>query len=181
MDEKDSIIRFTIHNREPEPIMNIFTYENQTINTFNISSNRRQFVNEINIRNRRSGRTRRNSINRRTNNIGGMFELMNVATMLEPFNDRHITDNALQESLESYKNFEKKNINLTLSSVSYEDSGKEFESCAICQEDYEYNEKVSLTKCKHLFHTDCIKKWGCFKPECPMCKTDLPYEEYKID
>jgi hypothetical protein len=46
--------------------------------------------------------------------------------------------------------------------------------CNICLEDLEENEWVrKLTKCEHLFHTECIDKWFSEKPMCPVCKHDM--------
>lgn len=33
------------------------------------------------------------------------------------------------------------------------------------------------TPCNHNFHKECITKWFENKPECPVCRTQLPYLE----
>ncbi|TKY66739.1 E3 ubiquitin-protein ligase RNF38/44 [Spatholobus suberectus] len=42
--------------------------------------------------------------------------------------------------------------------------------CAICLEDFESNEEVMLTPCKHMFHEDCIVPWLTSKGQCPVCR-----------
>lgn len=46
------------------------------------------------------------------------------------------------------------------------------ELCPIC---YDHIEKVTLTKCSHIFCADCIQEYGKGKKsiECPMCRTVL--------
>ncbi|XP_027347418.1 uncharacterized protein LOC113858843 [Abrus precatorius] len=43
--------------------------------------------------------------------------------------------------------------------------------CAICLEDFEANEEVMLTPCKHMFHEDCIVPWLTNKGQCPVCRS----------
>ena len=33
------------------------------------------------------------------------------------------------------------------------------------------------TPCKHNFHKECLTKWFENKPECPVCRTQLPFIE----
>ena len=53
------------------------------------------------------------------------------------------------------------------------------EKCVICFEDFEENESVKMTKCFHIFHYKCIKKWIESKqelieePDCPICRREL--------
>lgn len=34
-----------------------------------------------------------------------------------------------------------------------------------------------VTPCKHVFHKECLAKWFDNKPECPVCRKELPYLE----
>jgi hypothetical protein len=38
-------------------------------------------------------------------------------------------------------------------------------------------EKLMITPCKHVFHTECLHSWVAVKLECPICKQVLPYIE----
>ena len=39
------------------------------------------------------------------------------------------------------------------------------------QEEYKDNDLLGILKCRHDFHTDCIKKWLQVKNACPVCKS----------
>ena len=51
--------------------------------------------------------------------------------------------------------------------------------CSICIDDFEVGERLTLLpRCRHAFHSDCIKPWllerqGC----CPLCKMNVLEEE----
>ncbi|CAM0879643.1 unnamed protein product [Alopecurus aequalis] len=42
--------------------------------------------------------------------------------------------------------------------------------CLVCLEGYKDNDLLGILKCKHDFHTGCIKKWLQVKNACPVCK-----------
>ena len=46
--------------------------------------------------------------------------------------------------------------------------------CAICQECL--NEPVSITRCLHRFHSECLSRWVREKsaPFCPLCRSPMP-------
>jgi hypothetical protein len=46
------------------------------------------------------------------------------------------------------------------------------ERCLICLSDYEAAEELrQLTKCKHVFHRDCIDQWlTTGRNSCPLCR-----------
>lgn len=45
------------------------------------------------------------------------------------------------------------------------------QTCVICQEDIKVKDIVrTITKCKHIYHIDCIDKWFMENKKCPMCK-----------
>lgn len=46
-------------------------------------------------------------------------------------------------------------------------------NCSICLTEYEKKSFVSITKCNHLFHHDCIKEWSYYKDSCPVCREKL--------
>jgi hypothetical protein len=45
--------------------------------------------------------------------------------------------------------------------------------CAICLNFEESNDQVVQLKCKHQFHSCCIKKWISNVQSCPMCKAQV--------
>lgn len=44
------------------------------------------------------------------------------------------------------------------------------ESCSICLDDYERNDRVGYLNCGHFFHKDCIKTWLEKQSSCPLCR-----------
>lgn len=54
--------------------------------------------------------------------------------------------------------------------VVYEDEGR---NCAICLDDFEAREVVTVTPCNHMFHQDCIVPWVKSNGQCPVCRFAL--------
>lgn len=50
---------------------------------------------------------------------------------------------------------------------------KNFPMCVVCHGDFEEKCMVSELNCNHMYHTDCIKEWSCYKQECPMCRATI--------
>ncbi|CAI9089159.1 OLC1v1023670C1 [Oldenlandia corymbosa var. corymbosa] len=48
-----------------------------------------------------------------------------------------------------------------------DDDGKR---CAICLEDFEPKELVTVTPCNHMFHEECIVPWVKNQGQCPVCR-----------
>lgn len=49
-------------------------------------------------------------------------------------------------------------------------------TCSICMEDIKQRSRISVTKCKHYFHSRCLKRWlinKCSEPMCPCCRAKL--------
>lgn len=46
-------------------------------------------------------------------------------------------------------------------------------NCAICLNDFEPENLISITSCNHIFHKDCIKEWTHYKTNCPVCRDEL--------
>lgn len=42
--------------------------------------------------------------------------------------------------------------------------------CAVCLDDFEAGEMVTLTPCNHMFHGDCIVPWVKSNGQCPVCR-----------
>ncbi|GAB4855517.1 hypothetical protein Ancab_024136 [Ancistrocladus abbreviatus] len=52
--------------------------------------------------------------------------------------------------------------------------GKGALECAICLNEFEDDETLRLiTKCDHVFHTDCIDSWLVAHTTCPVCRANL--------
>lgn len=48
--------------------------------------------------------------------------------------------------------------------------------CSICIERVKPDQDICITKCKHMFHRECLYQWLVYKcpsPMCPMCRTNL--------
>lgn len=87
-------------------------------------------------------------------------------------------DDILQQSFEQQpQTIEKTDYNLIISSQEFKTLSDEIKNdnkeCSICVCEYENTDSISITNCNHIFHTDCIKEWGKYKQECPLCKTNL--------
>lgn len=95
-------------------------------------------------------------------------------------------ETAMRESLDQYKTQEKKpDVELC---VEGELATKDHldKSCVICKSDFELDEKITVLKCKHILHTECISEWVKYKSECPTCRekihtTFTEQEEKNID
>jgi len=49
--------------------------------------------------------------------------------------------------------------------------GSQNQSCPICFEDYEEDDKViSLPQCEHTFHPECVRRWLSKTSLCPICR-----------
>ncbi|KAF7849800.1 hypothetical protein BT93_L0263 [Corymbia citriodora subsp. variegata] len=48
--------------------------------------------------------------------------------------------------------------------------------CAICLDDFEPKQEVTVTRCEHTFHEDCIVPWLRDHGQCPVCRS-LLYEQ----
>ena len=62
-------------------------------------------------------------------------------------------------------------------------NGKSDESCVICQEDFKKKDRLKITPCGHIFHSQCISKWletECIRPTCPTCRHDCREDFSKV-
>ncbi|KAF3328552.1 E3 ubiquitin-protein ligase ATL41 [Carex littledalei] len=52
------------------------------------------------------------------------------------------------------------------------------EVCSVCLESFREGEMVrELTRCRHLFHTDCIDMWLYSHITCPLCRSVIGLAE----
>jgi hypothetical protein len=87
-------------------------------------------------------------------------------------------EEVLQESLNMQPDgLEKTDHLIKISSTRYktldEKIQNENKACSICIVDFDKEDKISITNCNHIFHTDCITEWGKYKTECPICREKL--------
>ncbi|CAD8071479.1 unnamed protein product [Paramecium sonneborni] len=47
------------------------------------------------------------------------------------------------------------------------------DACSICQNEIVKLEKIRELKCKHSYHSKCIKKWLLNEKKCPICQTEV--------
>lgn len=48
--------------------------------------------------------------------------------------------------------------------------------CSICLGNIHLNDSISITKCNHVYHEHCLRKWlteECTTPSCPTCRNNL--------
>ena len=51
----------------------------------------------------------------------------------------------------------------------------EIPSCCICLSPMKINQEVTLLKCQHLFHFNCLDKWIQNKEVCPFCRGKIEF------
>lgn len=49
--------------------------------------------------------------------------------------------------------------------------------CAICYQAMIISGNVRVTRCKHIFHGTCLRKWLYVQEKCPMCSTPITTAE----
>ncbi|XP_057796185.1 E3 ubiquitin-protein ligase ATL4-like isoform X2 [Salvia miltiorrhiza] len=47
---------------------------------------------------------------------------------------------------------------------------EEGKRCAVCLEDFETKQFVTITPCNHMFHEECIVPWVKSQGKCPVCR-----------
>lgn len=50
------------------------------------------------------------------------------------------------------------------------------DTCAICLEDFQHKEEISICRCGHAYHHKCIMKWMEIKETCPICQRNCRHE-----
>ncbi|KAL4499135.1 hypothetical protein ABPG72_017037 [Tetrahymena utriculariae] len=50
-------------------------------------------------------------------------------------------------------------------------------TCSICLGEYEDNDKIRVTWCRHVFHQQCIEEWALKKNQCPFCRETIFIEQ----
>lgn len=50
------------------------------------------------------------------------------------------------------------------------------DTCAICLDDFQTKEEISICKCGHAYHHKCIMKWMEIKETCPICQRNCRHK-----
>jgi hypothetical protein len=79
-----------------------------------------------------------------------------------------------EEDEEDEEDEEIKNINIKSELYNTIDKTLQIEDCPICYEKFNDNSNVTILCCNHIFHSECIKKWGEINNICPLCRKQIP-------
>ena len=121
---------------------------------------------------------------RRQNMMTNMVMMLglgdNLFDMMGPDPDELMLREAMERSLSEYA-MSKKDITVEIKTLKYKDldvkQKEENKMCSICRDDYDDNEQVTIVDCcKAVFHEDCIREWGKYKPMCPLCRKEIPHK-----
>ena len=102
-----------------------------------------------------------------------IYDLINILNIIDPM------DHVLNNSFDTYQdeNLVKTDRDININSnqfLNLEESKKEKnKECSICISDFTNESIISMTKCNHIFHTDCIKEWYKYKTDCPICREKI--------
>lgn len=50
------------------------------------------------------------------------------------------------------------------------------DTCAICLDDFQNKEEISICRCGHAYHHKCIMKWMEIKETCPICQRNCRHQ-----
>jgi hypothetical protein len=90
--------------------------------------------------------------------------------------DNDQDDHILNTSLYDDELTRNPNIRLDIKSRSYKTTDLNGE-CTVCQSKFKESDRLCTLKCKHTFHYNCLKRWGQYKQDCPLCRVPIPILE----
>ena len=97
-----------------------------------------------------------NIVSKDINNINDMKKNSYYKDLLRDFNKFYSKCEELkEETVSNMEKYMKDNINNT---------------CSICYQKFEKVDDMIVTKCKHIFHKDCLNIWFERKSKCPLCR-----------
>ena len=117
----------------------------------------------------------RRSIERhRTNRVLNIITNSMINNIYDFLNDYEY-ETVLDRSFNEQESLKRNEDYIDFKSMKYcKIESKNYEiQCSICLINYENEDDISLTKCNHLFHNNCIIEWSHYKKECPICRKDL--------
>ena len=102
--------------------------------------------------------------------LQGMFNHLPMNTQAVHMDDVRVT---LQDSdLESIK---------TIKFSEIDDPKIDEKKCSICMTKFADDDDISILKCNHIFHEDCIKEWlKDYNYKCPVCRCETGEAKYDI-
>lgn len=154
-----------IENDEQQALYNLVF--NSLIQEYNMFDDVIEVINDIDIDSILTSYTR--NIRYYTNNIITNF----IANELNNNTDDDY-DRILNETFDTTPEIERNKSPIDFKSQTYENvKNNNDNECSICLVQYEKTDMVSLTNCKHLFHTSCIEECSRYKYECPVCRQNL--------
>lgn len=121
-------------------------------------------------------------------NTYNMFETVNMFTNSLLHNGFNIEPNtytpeviynifdyitALENDIENAEKISKEFV-LNIPETTYEQTSKLHATCVICTENFNSDDNVTELSCKHIYHPDCIRKWGKIQQKCPLCNIEIP-------
>ncbi|EAR82380.1 RING-H2 zinc finger protein (macronuclear) [Tetrahymena thermophila SB210] len=100
------------------------------------------------------------------------FFLTIILALLLIFLGKYVHGKYKQQKQQQINEFRAKN----LSSVSYSSIQNQISNnqCAVCLNNYQENDKITVLKCspQHHFHHSCLQKWVALKGQCPSCRSN---------
>lgn len=97
-----------------------------------------------------------NIVSKDINNINDMKKNSYYKDLLRDFNKFYSKCEELkEETVSNMEKYMKDNIN---------------NNCSICYQKFEKVDDMIVTKCKHIFHKDCLNIWFERKSKCPLCR-----------
>jgi hypothetical protein len=94
---------------------------------------------------------------------------------LQSFSDpiERVLVESLNQQPDLEKIYEKIEIESHLYSSIKETNKDVDDKCCICLAEFNSEDSVSILKCKHVFHYDCITEWSTYKINCPVCRENF--------
>ncbi|XP_015078881.2 E3 ubiquitin-protein ligase RING1-like [Solanum pennellii] len=65
--------------------------------------------------------------------------------------------------------------------VSDELLNSDLSQCAVCKDGFKLDEMVKQMPCKHMYHNDCILPWLEMRNSCPVCRFELPTDDFAYE
>ena len=94
-------------------------------------------------------------------------------TIVESFiQDDTTLDQVLDRSVNDTIMNRKDHTNVQLLRIKWKDQFKQ-KLCTICCDNFVLDDIISILKCRHVYHHNCIQEWCHYKTECPVCKRTI--------